>query len=230
MSGKKGQPNGQAGKKGVECRPKYTRTERERIKAIVAQLDRDGYTQPMIAAALEKKGLGVSQQMVGNYLKSIREGYVKQQVTNIAEKLETKRHQLRDVIRRALRAYKWTMGEAVNSLSEKVMKRVSTLNKLNLPIPETMTLSFGFVPQSDFLRVVMDALKLECAIDGLTKEQQTTLINQVSLDWNAMVEEVSRDQPNEVDAKIAALEGLSPQTPQVGMKELPPQHTNGQHV
>jgi hypothetical protein len=205
---------------------KRTKTEREAALAEIAQLDRQGWTTREIAAHLH-----VSQSQVMYDLKALRRRYAKAADTTYAEKVEYKRQQLRDVLREAFRAWHWTTQEMVNSLAEKVLRRVEVMNRLKLPIPTTMELTFGFVAEADFLRVIMDALKAEMKLDGLTEGDQTNLYNTLVLDWSSMVGATS-DGMNELDEKIAAMEKLPPKVvpPLVnGLRELPAPNgpTNG---
>jgi transposase len=192
---------------------RFTKTERERAKLRAAELDRRGWTTRQIAAEL-----GVDHSMVCRYLQSIRKEYKQRQQETTEEKMAYKRDQLRDVLREAMIGWDWSKGEAVESLAEQVTRRVQQLSKMSLPIPDHFTLEFKFTPDNNFLRTALEVLRSEMLMDGLTKEQATTMVQQVVLDWSSMVGDGSMPK-DEIGEELKKVEQITPR-PQVGLKEL----------
>ncbi len=210
--------HGESPAKGQRGQRKFTKTEREAVKLRVAELDKRGWTTRQIASEI-----GVNCSQIVRYLQSMRKELKERQTETLEEKMEYKREQLRDVLKEAMIAWEWSKGETVESLSEQIIKRVQQCSKLGLPVPTDFHLTLKFNPVSDFLRIALDAIWKEANMYGLTKEQQTTLVNQVMLDWSSLMETPENGGDNglcEVDHKLAQVEAPLP----IGLKEL----TNGE--
>src|SRR5262245_61928020 len=109
--------------------PKRTRTEREMARAEAARLEREGWTEAEIA-----RHQGVAPSQVHYDLQKVRDRYRESAQQEHAEMLGEKRAALRDVLREAYKAWRWSLGEAAESLAEQVINRVNTSARLNQPL------------------------------------------------------------------------------------------------
>jgi hypothetical protein len=193
------------------------------VKMIVAQLDRDGLSQTAISEELHRRGMGVSQRTVSTYLRQVREEYQQRQDTAHAEKVNRKHDELRDVRRRAIEGWNWSTGEAVSSLAEQVLRKVESMNRLNLPLPDNLQLSIRFAPMNEFLTTVLSALKLEANIDGLTQRDALNLLQQqfMQLDWGTLTTPPEDNGRNAIDRRLAEVAATPAARPRIGLHEMP---------
>ncbi len=137
---------------------RFSDTQREEIMAKVAQMDRRGYHQWDIAWAL-----GVSQPMVGQYLKRIRERYKQEQFGSREQLLSEKIHQYREVRREAWEAWEESRKDREKTTTETTDNDRGSATKVKEE-------KEGRLPASEYLRLYQDALKAERELLGIDPE------------------------------------------------------------
>lgn len=140
--------------------PKLTKTEREAVKARVAHLDRLGWNQFQIA-----RDVGVSQPMVGQYLKRIREDYKKQQFGSRDELLAKQMESLAWTKKEVSEAWELSKQDREKHVSETTMTEAGTTQK-------EKDEREGRLPASEYQRLYLEALEKENKLLGLIPEQQ----------------------------------------------------------
>ena len=198
---------------------KFTKTERAKVHLRIEELDSMGWTQRAIAAEV-----GVSQQRVCTVLKQIRQEYAAKTALTHTEKVERKRQQLAVVMREAFRVWSYLTGQMVESLAEKVTRRVEVMNRLKIPLPPNMTLAFDFAPDPQLLQVILKALLAEMKLDGLLAANQTNILQQqmVNIDWSGMLKNENDPPPeNEIDRMLREYEATTPAMLEAQPKQLP---------
>lgn len=145
--------------------------EKEQVLAYVAKLDRRGWTQWDIAAALkEDMGLEVSQPMVHLYVKQSRQRYkdavIRENKERVTEALESLRDIRAEAWRGWLKSWKdadklveeWgtdreAVGEGDYVTSEVLLKQIKTRE--------------GRLPENAYLKTVLDTVEQERKLLGL---------------------------------------------------------------
>jgi predicted transcriptional regulator len=189
--------------------PKFTPTDRERVIAEVARLDRRGYSQWDIA-----DHVGVCQSTVGQYLATIRQRYKEEARDELTSMREEKRRALED-----LRAEAWLAYERSKEDKERIVKeKGKTLKPVQVPgqspgEKRTLKASFellkevttreGRLPESEYLRIVLETHKAEIALYGLNEPEQLKIT--AGLDWNALLRGLADPVPDPLEAEVQRL-------------------------
>jgi predicted transcriptional regulator len=189
--------------------PKFSETEREHVIAEVAKLDRRGYSPWTIA-----EHVGVSAVMVRNYLQTIRQRYKEEARDELTSMREEKRRALED-----LRAEAWLAYERSKEDKERVVKeKGKTLKPVRVPgqtpgEKRTLKASFellkevttreGRLPESDYLRIVLETHKAEIALYGLNEPEQLKIT--AGLDWDMLLRGLADPVPDPLEAEVQRL-------------------------
>lgn len=189
-----GRPRGQPGhrRKGA----------REDDLARVAKLDRRGYSQAEIA-----KVIGVSQPQISEDLKTIRQHYRQMANATYAEKVEEKRAQLREV-----RAQAWVAWEKSKKDGTRWAEEVTT--SATGDRTKTTDVKEGRLPDATYLRVIIETLRDESALDGLNQPQKLNIHANV-IDWSELFRRTVDSEVDQVEKRLAEIqaeiEGRPPQ-------------------
>jgi hypothetical protein len=169
--------------------PKFTPSEREDVLDRVAELDRRGYSQRMIA-----DDVGVSQPTVGDYLKTIRARYIERQMEHRGAQVAEKRLQYRELRQAAWLAWERSKDDATRVVQEAGESPGGANSK-------TVTTTEGRLPAVHYLQLVFSCLKAERELLGL--DQPTKIdMRQMILDWDRLAGEASGALRDEVEAEI----------------------------
>jgi predicted transcriptional regulator len=168
-------------------------TEREKDLAKIAKYDRRGYSQDDIARIV-----GVSQSQVSDDLKVIRSRYAVTTQEEIRILVEEKRSQLREV-----RAEAWRAWERSKKESLKVVEEQSSRGEYE--IEKTVTTKEHRLPDATYLRVIIETLRDECALDGLNQPQKLNINAQV-IDWGELFARTVESEVNQVEQKLAQIQ------------------------
>lgn len=190
---------------------KFTDTEREILLEKVAKMDRRGYTQRQIGDEL-----GVSQPMVSEYLKWIRERYKTYQMEsreiNVAEKLA----QYREMRMEAWTAWERSKEDIVREIEDDTTTETSSKIK-------TVRMIEGRLPSNEYLTTIIKCLTKEEELMGLTQTQAP--INILTIDYDSLMERSS--QVNKIEQAILNVAnakqelGYSPLKPLLNTSEEP---------
>lgn len=202
-----------------------TRTEKEQVLALVAKLDRRGWTQWDIANGLRAElGLDVSQTMVSSYLRQIRERYKETQREERQAKVNEKMEQLRDVRAEAWRGWlkshqdaeklveEWgTDREAVGDgdyiTSETLIKQIKTRE--------------GRLPDNAYLTTVMRTLEAERELLGLDEVRNNTVTLEQAMQMIGFFKDAARELLADAYPHLfkALLQKTAHLVPRVSVKE-----------
>jgi predicted transcriptional regulator len=166
---------------------------REEDLARVAKLDRRGYSQADIARVI-----GVSQPQICEDLKKIREHYRAAANATYAEKVEEKRAQLREVRSQAWKAWEKSKKDGTRWAEEVTTGASGDRTK-------TTEAKEGRLPDATYLRVVIETLRDECALDGLNQPQKLN-INANVIDWGELFRRTMDDEVNQVERRLAEIQ------------------------
>ncbi len=138
--------------------PKLTKTQREEVKARVAHLDRLGWNQYDIG-----REVGVSQAMVGQYLKRIREDYRKEQFGSKEEQLA-----------KQMASLNWSKKEVSEAWERSKKDREKSIiedsDGVKGAIHKERTETEDRLPASEYQRLYLEALAAERKLLGLEPE------------------------------------------------------------
>lgn len=170
-----------------------TPTDREKVLATIARLDRRGMRQVDIANTLHSTcGIELSQQMVSVYLKNIREEYKKSRNADVDADTQEKIEQLRDI-----RCSAWDAWERSQLDKEKLQEEYVRVfpkedkdEKLKggkgkksveaqIQLLKRIATREGRLPANEYLNTVLKCLQLECELMGLIdrKPVNNTTVN-----------------------------------------------------
>ena len=160
--------------------PKFTDTQREAVKAKVADLDAKGYSQTSIGRIV-----GVNQSQVSMYLKSIREGWVESQKTSRGEAVARKIAQYEKIREEAWEAYERSKDNTNKEVDELIPSleglkgnkgnRGSMISSMVL-INKVRTVE-GRLPANEYLSTIMKTLEAERQLLGLDESPPAGDIN-----------------------------------------------------
>lgn len=196
-----------------------TKTMKEEVLAVIARLDRRGYTQFEIAQELRRMGLvDLSQPMVSKHLKQIREDYAEAKVAERHALVIEKLDQLREVRAEAWRAYDRSMLDARRRVTERAprlkddeeeprqAKRkkpgVKSLDDDLRRIKVIITRE-GRLPANEYLTTILKTIEMEMKLLGLL-EDKTTVNNTVLINWRSLEAEVE----HRVEVESAAMRAI----------------------
>jgi hypothetical protein len=205
--------------------PKRTYLEREDHYALIAKLDRRGYTQCAIA---EKLGLSPSQ--VSLDVKEMRRRYYGVQMAQTGEMIREKLAQYREVRKEAWEAYDRSKEDHVTRRQELVPipheegedeggkgREGSTSYKESMRRLKVIITREGRLPENRYLQTILDTLKAEEELCGLIPKDPAPNVNVQVINWDAFhLAPEKRDidsDPVEEEIRRAALP--------------PPNHKNG---
>lgn len=208
-----------AGKKGFggpKCR---TETEREAVMALVAKLDRRGWSQFQIRDEVEKAfGLRFSQPSISNMLKELRERYRQHQIHERREAVHLKIEQYAEIRREAWLAYEKSMEDEHGEVEEfaddvedvGMGDRITSERRIKRIVSRK-----GRLPANQYLTTIMQTLQAERDLLGLDEEvyQNVMAIEEARQVVQSILDaqrEVLADQPDVLAAiqqKYLALAG-----------------------
>lgn len=183
-----------------------TKTEREEVLAKVAQLDRRGYTQKVIA---EKVGVSIPQ--ICYYLKKLRMRYIEAQLEDRSALVAMKIEQYREIRKEAWEAWERSKEDKLREvkdfgtpvlrfkLKDEDQEEKSDSARINqLSVEECLVLikktvtKEGRLPSSEYLNIIMETLTAERKLLGLDESLKIDLTAQV-INWNDLY--TSSQQP-----------------------------------
>lgn len=152
---------------------KRTPTEREESLAVIAKLDRRGYSQPQIS-----KVVGVSQQQVCNDLKQIRKRYRDSQVDERIAKVEDAVARLEAVIQEAWEAWDRSKEDAVKEVTEELPGEPAPNGEGSVKVAGKMTKTVeGRLPHEKYLVIIKDAEVEICKLRELYPAKDALSVN-----------------------------------------------------
>jgi predicted transcriptional regulator len=201
--------------KAAKTGAKFTRTEREAIKAKVAKLDRRGWNQFDIANECK-----VSQPMVCMYLKTIRTEYNQRADIDLKAAIGEKLAQYREVRQEAWLAWERSKKNAKSTVEEKALR--INYKKLRGPkgqlVPDGEKMKIvkelvkieGRLPANAYLGIVVDCLLQESKLLGLLDPDLHLHLHSGDkgggIDWEAFrsdVESPRAARPNSVEDELS---------------------------
>lgn len=159
----------------------------------MAKLDRRGYSQADIARVI-----GVSQQQICEDLKRVREHYRQMANATYAERVEEKRAQLREV-----RAQAWQAWERSKKDGTRWAEEVTT--SAGGDKTKTTEAKEGRLPDATYLRVIIETLRDECALDGLNQPQKLNISANV-VDWSELFRRTVDSEVDQVERRLAEIQ------------------------
>ncbi len=150
-----------------------SKTDRERVKARVAELDRQGWSQAKIA-----EQIGKTQPMVCIYLKHIRQEYKRTQIKNRKVLIATKVQQLNDVMKEAWQSWYLSKQDFVKRGKKK---------RANGQIEQTIVKELR-TGASEYLSVVLNCLKEQIDLLGIKPDKTKTgdNFNFTNISWDQL--------------------------------------------
>lgn len=183
--------------------PKFkTALERESVKAEVSRLHRRGYSQYDIAKVLKTTlKVSISQPMICNYLRDIREAYIESAVEDRKLMVYEKLAQYKEIVKEA-----WDQFERLKKGRRKVVR--DSGDGANGSWDKT-SVTEEEAEGSQYLRIVMDAHKAVRELMGLDEAVKLDVQNtHLLLDWNRVMEEMARPYQDVVgEVIVKELEG-----------------------
>jgi predicted transcriptional regulator len=167
---------------------------REQDLATIMKLDRRGYSQHEIA-----KVIGVSQSQISVDLKLVRSRYKEVSAEEYRTKVEEKRAQYREIRKEAWRAWERSKKEALKVVEE---ERVTPEGN---ELAKTVTTKEQRLPDSGYLRIIIESLRDESALDGLNQPQKLN-INANVIDWGELFRRTADNEVDQVERRLAEIE------------------------
>jgi predicted transcriptional regulator len=161
---------------------------------MIMKLDRRGYSQHEIA-----KVIGVSQSQISVDLKLVRSRYKEISAEEYRTKVEEKRAQYREIRKEAWRAWERSKREALKVVEEE--KVTPDGNEL----AKTVTTREQRLPDSGYLRIIIESLRDESALDGLNQPQKLN-INANVIDWGELFRRTADNEVDQVEKRLAEIE------------------------
>jgi len=200
--------------------PKFSNTQREEVKALVAKLDRRGYSLWQVRDELERSnGINITNVQVSVYLKQLRAEYKAARLKERQDEVNTKIEQYREIRREAWLAYDRSMED-----SHKLVEEYGTDSEAvgvedyitSEVLLKKIVTKEGRLPDNSYLTTIMRTLEAERELLGLdeckpglvTLEQALAVIAAIK----DAVREVLEDHPDlwrAVAQRTAALAPLS---------------------
>lgn len=189
QAGKGSRPVGTPGHRGVAAR--------ERDLARIAKLDRRGYTQSEIGRII-----GISQMQVCDDLKLVRKHY--RDIANVEyrEKVEEKRAQLRDIRKAAWQAWERSKRDTLKVVED---EREGAGDGSPPPKGRKTTTVECRLPDAGYLRIIIETLRDECALDGLNQPQKLN-VNANVIDWAELFRRTADHEVDQVEKRLAEIE------------------------
>ena len=193
-------------------------TEQEQLRRTVAKLDLRGCTQVDIAGRL-----GISQGRVSQILKESAEEWRARRVKETAADLiQRKLDQFRDTWDEAWRAWVQSKEDEVCNVQEKARRTIYRTiivdgESVRLPhgerlkVVKQLTKVQERLPAIEYLKTIIDCLREEAKLEGLTEEAVVNITNNVQANGPNVV--VSWDSLWERDEKLDPIEAEDPKRP-----------------
>lgn len=171
-----------------------SRTAQEEVKSLIAKMDRRGWTQYEIKEGLKDKGIDLSQGMISNYLKKIREEYREVMFLNRKEKVEEKLAQYREIRKEAWEAYDKSRENAEKEQEEfaTIPTEDEGLEGSEMRIKRILTTE-GRLPENAYLTTIMKTLESERALLGLDESKDRTVTLEECLALIGAFKDAARD-------------------------------------
>ena len=152
-----------------------TKTQREEHRAEIAKMDRRGYTQREMAAAL-----GISQKQVWLDLKLINRRYVETQLAEHGLLIRQRIEQLREVLCEAWRAFEKSRDDKDRSIQETIRKVIDEHNRgrdVGAAVDRiwVQTVKEARLAGNEYLRTILDVLKELSKLQGLYPSEELRL-------------------------------------------------------
>jgi len=167
-----------------------SRTAQEEVKSLIAKMDRRGWTQYEIKEGLKDKGIDLSQGMISNYLKKIREEYREVMFLNRKEKVEEKLAQYREIRKEAWEAYDKSRENAEKEQEEFGLD--GDMEGSEVRIKRILTTE-GRLPDNAYLTTIMKTLESERALLGLDESKDRTVTLEECLALIGAFKDAARD-------------------------------------
>jgi len=167
-----------------------SRTAQEEVKSLIAKMDRRGWTQYEIKEGLKDKGIDLSQGMISNYLKKIREEYREVMFLNRKEKVEEKLAQYREIRKEAWEAYDKSRENAEKEQEEFGLD--GDMEGSEVRIKRILTTE-GRLPDNAYLTTIMKTLESERSLLGLDESKDRTVTLEECLALIGAFKDAARD-------------------------------------
>jgi len=167
-----------------------SRTAQEEVKSLIAKMDRRGWTQYEIKEGLKDRGIDLSQGMISNYLKKIREEYREVMFLNRKEKVEEKLAQYREIRKEAWEAYDKSRENAEKEQEEFGLD--GDMEGSEVRIKRILTTE-GRLPDNAYLTTIMKTLESERALLGLDESKDRTVTLEECLALIGAFKDAARD-------------------------------------